>query len=54
MKTVGVAILAAVALATVAAIGLNFAQETVAQAYSTSADRLDHQEAVNVYGRQAI
>jgi hypothetical protein len=54
MKTVGIAIVVAIALATVAVIGLNFVQETVAQAYSTSAARLDHQEAVNSIGRQAI
>ena len=53
MKVFGVAITVAIALAVVGAIGLSFVQETVAQAYSTSADRLDQQESVNIYGRQA-
>jgi hypothetical protein len=51
MKAFGVAIVVAVALAVGAAIGLSFVQETVAQAYSTGATRLDQQESVNLYGR---
>jgi hypothetical protein len=51
MKAFGVAIVVAVALAVGAAIGLSFVQETVAQAYSTGAARLDQQESVNAYGR---
>jgi len=51
MKAFAVAIAVAIALAVGAAIGLSFLQETVAQAYSTSADRLDQQESVNFYGR---
>jgi hypothetical protein len=43
----------AIALAVTGAIGLSFVQETVAQAYSTSADRLGQSERVNFYGRQA-
>jgi hypothetical protein len=51
MKVFALGIVVAVALAVGAAIGLSFIQETVAQAYSTSADRLDQQESVNFYGR---
>ena len=51
MKVFGVAILVAIALSAIAAIGLSFVQETVAQAYSTGAARLDQQESVNLYGR---
>jgi Tfp pilus assembly major pilin PilA len=51
MKVFGVAIVVVVALAVVSAIGLSLVQETVAQAYSTGADRLDQQESVNFYGR---
>jgi len=48
----GIAVVIAVTLAVGAAIGLSFIQETVAQAYSTGAARLDQQENVNDYGRQ--
>ena len=51
MKVFGVAIVGAIALAVAAAIGLSFVQKTVAQAYSTGADRLDQQESVDLYGR---
>ena len=51
MIAFGVGIVVAIALAIGAAIGLSFVQETVAQAYSTGADRLDQQESVNFYGR---
>jgi hypothetical protein len=51
MRTMGVAVFVAVTLAVGAAIGLSFVQETVAQAYSTGAARLDQQESVNDYGR---
>jgi hypothetical protein len=51
MKAFGIGIVVAIALAVVAAIALNFIQETVAQAYSTGAARLDQQENVNDYGR---
>jgi hypothetical protein len=52
MKIFGTAIVAVVALCAIAAISLSYFQETVAQAYSVSADRLDQQESVNFYGRQ--
>ena len=51
MKAFGIAVVVAVALAIGAAVGLSFFQETVAQAYSTGATRLDQQESVNLYGR---
>jgi hypothetical protein len=51
MKAFGAGIVVAIALSVSAAIGLSFVQETVAQAYSTGADRLDQQESVNLYGR---
>jgi len=53
MKVFAVAIAVAITLAVIGAMGLSFVQETVAQAYSTSADRLDQSESVNFYGRQA-
>ncbi len=52
MKAFGIAILVALAVAAGAASALSFVQETVAQAYSTGAVRLDQQESVNSYGRQ--
>ena len=52
MKVFGVAVAAAIALAAAGATGLSFFQETVVQAYSTSADRFSPLERVNVYGRQ--
>ena len=51
MKTLAIGVVVAVVLAVGAEIGLSFVQETVAQAYSTGADRLDQQESVNDYGR---
>ena len=51
MKAFGVGLVVAISLALGAAIGLNFIQKTVAQAYSTGAARLDQQENVNFYGR---
>jgi hypothetical protein len=51
MKAFGAGIVVAIALSASAAIGLNFVQETVAQAYSTGAARLDQQESVNLLGR---
>jgi hypothetical protein len=51
MKAFGAGIVVAIALSVSAAIGLSFVQETVAQAYSTGADRLDQQEDVSSYGR---
>lgn len=51
MKAFGAAIVVAMALSVSAATGLGFVQETAAQAYSTSAARLDQQESVNLYGR---
>jgi hypothetical protein len=47
----GIGVFVAVTLAVGAAISLSFIQETVAQAYSTAAARLDQQESVNDYGR---
>jgi hypothetical protein len=54
MKVFGVAVFVAIVLAAGAAIGLSFVQKTVAQAYSTGADRLDQQESVDFYGRQMV
>jgi hypothetical protein len=54
MKVFGIGIVVAIALAAIAATGLSLFQETVAQAYSTEADRLNSQESVNLYGRQLI
>jgi hypothetical protein len=51
MKAFGAGIIVAIALSITAAMGLSFVQETVAQAYSTGAARLDQQESVNLYGR---
>jgi hypothetical protein len=51
MRVFGIGVVVAVAFAVGAAIGLNFIQETVAQAYTTGAVRLDQQENVNDYGR---
>ena len=51
MKAFGIGVAVAIVLAIGAAIALNFIQETVAQAYSTGAARLDQQESVNDYGR---
>jgi hypothetical protein len=51
MRTMGIGVVVAVALAVGAEIGLSFIQETVAQAYSTGTARLDQQESVNDYGR---
>jgi hypothetical protein len=46
------ALVAAAALATIAAFGLNVFQVTAAQDMTTSAVRLDHQESVNFFGRE--
>jgi hypothetical protein len=51
MKAFSAGIIVAMAISVSAAVGLGFVQETVAQAYSTGADRLDQQERVNLYGR---
>ena len=51
MKVFGISVVAAIALAAIAAVGLSFIQQTVADAYSTGAARLDYQESVNSYGR---
>jgi len=51
MRAMGIGVVVAVTLAVGATIGLSFIQETVAQAYSTGAARLDQQESVNDYGR---
>jgi hypothetical protein len=51
MRAVGIGVAVAVTLAVCAAISLSFIQETVAQAYSTGAARLDQQESVNDFGR---
>lgn len=53
MKAFGLGLVVVVAVAAGAAIGLSFIQETSAQAYSTGAARIDQQESVNSYGRQA-
>ena len=46
MRTMSIGVVVAVALAVSAEMGLSFIQETVAQAYSTGAARLDQQENV--------
>lgn len=46
MRAFGVGAVVAITLAVGTAIGLNLIQETVAQAYSTAAARLDQQENV--------
>ena len=51
MKAFGAGIVVAIALSVCGATGLSFVQETVAQAFSTGADRLDQQESVNRFGR---
>jgi hypothetical protein len=51
MKAFVIGVVVAIALAVGAAICLNLIQETAAQAYSSSATRLDEQEDVNEYGR---
>jgi hypothetical protein len=51
MKVFGIAVVAAVVLAAIAAVSLSFVPQTVVQAYTTGADRLDYQESVNSYGR---
>jgi len=51
MKAFSAGVVVAIALSVSAATGLSFVQETVAQAYSTQAARLDQQESVNLYGR---
>ena len=51
MRALAIGIVVAIALAVGAEFGLSFIQETVAQAYSTGAARLDQQESVNDYGR---
>jgi hypothetical protein len=51
VKAFGAGIVVAIALSVGAATGLSFIQETVAQAYSTGAARLDQQESVDLYGR---
>jgi hypothetical protein len=51
MRGLAIGVVVAVALAVSAEIGLSFIQETVAQAYSTGAARLDQLESVNNYGR---
>jgi hypothetical protein len=51
MKVFGIALVAAIALAAIAAVSLSLVQRTVVQAYTTGADRLDYQESVNSYGR---
>jgi archaellin len=53
MRTFIVAAVAAAVLATTAAYTLSAFQETVAQATTTESVRLDQQEAVNFYGREA-
>ncbi len=52
MQAFGLGIVVVIVVAVGAAIGLNFIQETSAQAYSTGAARLDQQESVNSFGRQ--
>jgi hypothetical protein len=51
VRALAIGVIVAVALAVGAETGLSFIQETVAQAYSTGAARLDQQESVNDYGR---
>jgi hypothetical protein len=51
MRAFCAGIVVAIALSVSAATGLSFVQETVAQAYSTKAARLDQQESVSQLGR---
>jgi len=51
MRAFVIAIAATIVLAAAASPVLNSIQETAAQAYHTSAARLDQQESVNIYGR---
>ena len=54
MRVFGLAVFAAACVAFGAAVGLDdLVQKTAAQAYHTVGARLDQQEAVNFYGRQA-
>jgi predicted negative regulator of RcsB-dependent stress response len=52
MRALGIAIVAAVLLATVAGFGFNAFQETSVQAYRSGETGFNHEEAVNNYGRQ--
>jgi hypothetical protein len=51
MRIFAIAIAATLVLAAATPLILNLIQKTSAQAYSTSAARLDQQESVNNYGR---
>ena len=52
MRVFALAFAAALVLAAAASPVLNLVQQTSAQAYHTSAARLDQQESVNNYGRE--
>jgi hypothetical protein len=52
MRVFILAAAAAVVIAVVAQFGLSAIQKSSAQAYATSAARLDYQERVNNYGRE--
>lgn len=54
MRAFSLSILAAVVLAVGFHFGLNAIQESSADAYATSATRLDQQESVDLYGRGEI
>jgi hypothetical protein len=51
MRAFSLAVVVAVLLGVGAGLGLPFFQKSSADAYSTSAVRLDHDESVNSYGR---
>lgn len=53
MRVFLIAVAAAVVLAAGAYVTLNAVQESSADAYATSGARLDQQESVNDYGREA-
>jgi hypothetical protein len=52
MRAFGIAIVAAVAVATVAGFGLTAFQKTSADSYRSSETRFNQEESVNNYGRR--
>jgi hypothetical protein len=54
MRSFSFAVITAIAIAVVASVALGAIQQSSANAFATSATRLDHQESVNFYGRGEI
>ena len=52
MRAFGIALVAAVAFAAVAVVGLNFIQKTSTDTYKSDEASFNHEETVNNYGRQ--